>query len=153
MTYTRYAVQVDISAKIEDWQKDSIIAVANHTQIALRVRAQTKRDAADRLRRIGRIEPIQFHLMAIFVFIALQPQLENIYRITLDRDYSGENARRIITRQLAELIRRDLPRFKSSTIRIDNVEGSTADRLARDVFKGLAIANGEITMVDIEAAL
>jgi hypothetical protein len=149
----KYAVQVDINAKIEDWEKDSVIAVANHKQIALRVRAQTKRDAAKRLRRIGRTEPIQFQLMAILAYIALRSQLANVYRITLDRDYSGDNAKRIIARQLTELIRRDFPKFKSSTIRIDNVEGSAADRLAREVFKGLAVANGEITLADIESVM
>lgn len=96
---------------------------------------------------------MQFHLMAIFAYIALRPNLAHIYRITIDRDYSGKNATRIITRQLAELIRREFPRFRSSTIRIDNVEGSTADRRAREVFKGIATADGEITLADIEAVL
>ena len=66
----RYAVSVDISAKIESWENDSMIAVSNgHTRI-LRIPAAVKAQAASILSRSSGAEPVQFRLMAIFVYFS-----------------------------------------------------------------------------------
>jgi hypothetical protein len=100
----------------------------------------------------GLLQP-QLTLMAVFAYLAVRPEIYQVSSITLDRDYSGQVAERLIVRQLVELIRRERPRFKASAIRIAQVEGSRADLLARAVYRGLRRPDGAISLADIEAVL
>ena len=147
MAADRYAVSVDISAKIEAWDKPSLVAVANdHTRVLL-VTAATKQEAARLLANSE--EPAQYALMAV----AVRHEIDHLSSITLDRDYSGEIAERIIVRRLLALLKRDRPRLKSSAVRVGNVANSKADRLARAAYKGKLKADGEITLAEIMALL
>ncbi len=149
MQADRYGVQVDISAKIEAWDKPSMIAVANdHTRVLL-VTAETKQAAA-KLLATGS-EPVQYALMAVCTYLAVRPHLDHLRSITLDQDYSGEVAERRVLRRLLALLRRDRPKLKSSALRMQNIAGSRADRLARQAYRGLVQPDGEITLADIEA--
>jgi hypothetical protein len=152
MTSERYRVCVDISAKLESWSKPSVIAVANGHTRALLIKPEVKRYAATLTRNTVPTEPVQFTLMAVLTFIAVQPDLDRLSRITLDRDYSGEVAERRILRRLLELIRRERPTFKGSALRMEMVAGSRADTIAREVYRGLRQADGEILISDIQAA-
>jgi len=146
----KYTVYVDISAKLEAWEKDSIIAVANGHMRTLRITSAVK------VKMVARLQvshPVQFYLMALCTYIAIKPDLPKVKRIVLDRDYSGDTAQRLITRYLIELIRRNVPAFKAAHIRIDNVAGSTADLLARAVYQGKQPADGVITLKMFEAVL
>jgi hypothetical protein len=99
MAADRYAVSVDISAKIEAWDKPSLVAVANdHTRVLL-VTAATKQAAARLLANSE--EPAQYALMAVLAYLAVRHEIDHLSSITLDRDYSGEIAERIIVRRLA----------------------------------------------------
>lgn len=150
MISDRYAVCVDISAKIEAWDKPSVIAVANDHNRAMLIPIEVKAAAAQMLP--GVLQP-QITLMAVFTYLAIRPEIYQVSSITLDRDYSGQVAERLIVRQLVEMIRRERPRFKASAIRIAQVEGSRADRLAREVYRGLRRPDGAISLADIEAVL
>ena len=151
MAADRYAVSVDISAKIEAWDKPSLVAVANdHTRVLL-VTAATKQEAARLLAGSG--EPVQYALMAVLAYLAVRHEIDHLSSITLDRDYSGEIAERIIVRRLLALLKRDRPRLKSSAVRVGNVANSKADRLARAAYKGKLKADGEITLAEIMALL
>ena len=145
-----YSVCIDISAKIEAWDKDSIVVIANDYAMALCVSAAVKQKAVATSQAK---EPVQFALLAIFTYLAVRPKLAEIRRITIDLDYSGAVAHRIIVRRLVELIRRDRPEFRTSWIRIDNVAGHRADRLAREVYRGLRKADGDIQWEQIEPLL
>jgi hypothetical protein len=151
MAADRYAVSVDISAKIEAWDKPSLVAVANdHTRVLL-VTAATKQAAARLLANSE--EPVQYALMAVLAYLAVRHEIDHLSSITLDRDYSGEIAERIIVRRLLALLKRDRPRLKSSAVRVGNVANSKADRLARAAYKGKLKADGEITLAEIMALL
>ena len=151
MSPDRYAVFVDISAKIEAWDKPSLIAVANdHTRVLL-VTPATKQAAAKLLKNSE--EPPQYALMAVFTYLAVRHEIDRLSSITLDRDYSGEVAERIIVRRLLALLKRDRPRLKSSSVKMGNVAGKQADRMARAAYKGKLKANGEITLKEIAALL
>lgn len=115
------------------------------------VTAETKRAAARLL--AGGSEPPQYALMAVFAYLAVRPDIERLSSITLDLDYSGQVATRIIVRQLLELLRRQRPKLKASAVRMKNIEGSRADRLAREVYRGLRRPDGEIALAEIEALL
>ena len=147
MIIDRYPVYVDISAKIEAWDKPSIVAVANDHERAVLIPIEVKAAAVQMLPSV--LQP-QITLMAVFTYLAVRPEIYQISSITLDRDYSGQMAERVIVRQLAELIKRERPRFKASAIKIAQVEGSRADRLAREVYRGLKPPDGVISLADIK---
>ena len=151
MAADRYAVSVDISAKLEAWDKPSLIAVANDHSRVLLVTPATKQAAARLLAGSG--EPVQYALMAVLAYLVVRHEIDHLSSITLDRDYSGEVAERIIARRLLALLKRDRPKLKASAVRIGNVAESRADRLARAAYKGLRRPDGEITLAEIEALL
>ena len=151
MVADRYAVSVDISAKIEAWDKPSLVVVANdHTRVLL-VTPATKQAAARLL--MGSDEPVQYALMAVLAYLVVRHEIESLSSITLDRDYSGDVAERIIVRRLVALLRRERPKLKTSAVRMGNVAGSRADKLARAAYKGKMKVDGEITLAEIEALL
>lgn len=147
----RYAVFVDVSAKIEAWEKPSLIAVANDHTTVLLVTAATKQAAAKLLASGG--EPAQYVLMAILTYLAVGPDIERISSITLDQDYSGLRAERRVLRRLLQLLRRQRPRLKASAVRMENIAGSLADRLARTAYRGLRQPDREITLAEIVALI
>ena len=147
----RYAVRVDVSAKIEAWEKPSLIAVANDHARVLLVTAATKQAAA-RLVATGD-EPAQYALLAVLTYLAVLPDLDHLSSITLDRDYSGQVAERRVLRRLLGLLRRQRPKLKASALRMDNIAGSQADRLARAAYRGLRRPDGEIRLEEIAALL
>ena len=147
----RYAVSVDVSAKIEAWDKQSLIAVANsHTRVLL-VTAATKQAAA-RLLASGD-EPAQYVLMAVLTYLAVWPDIDRLSSITLDRDYSGEVAERRVLRRLLVMLRQHRPKLKASALRMENIAGSRADKLARAAYRGKRRPEREITLAEIEALL
>lgn len=127
-----------------------MIAVTNDHERAMLIPIKVKAAAVQMLPNA--LQP-QITLMAVFTYLAVRPEIYQISRIILDRDYSGQMAERLIVRQLAELLRRDRPRFKASAIKIAQVEGSRADRLAREVYRGLRRPDGTISLEDIKAVL
>jgi hypothetical protein len=150
MAAERYSVCVDISAKIENWEKPSVIAVSNGHSRALVVSAEVKQAAA---RLLSGSEPPQYTLMALLSYIVIAPDIERLSSVILDQDYSGDVAERIIRRLLLELLRRHRPKLKASAVRMQKVAGSGADRLARAIYKCKQQANGEITLEDIQGVL
>ena len=151
MVADRYAVSVDISAKIEAWDKPSLVVVANdHTRVLL-VTPATKQAVARLL--MGSDEPVQYVLMSVLAYLVVRHEIESLSSITLDRDYSGDVAERIIVRRLVALLRRERPKLKTSAVRMGNVAGSRADKLARAAYKGKMKIDGEITLAEIEALL
>ena len=118
MTASRYAVYVDISAKIESWDKLSVVVVANGHSRALIISAETKQAA---LKLLSSAEPPQYTLMALLAYLVLIPDIEKLSSVTLDQDYSGQVAERIIRRVLLDLLRRHRPKLKASAVRMQNV--------------------------------
>lgn len=151
MAIERYAVYVDVSAKIEAWNKPSMVAVANDRARVLLVAASTKQILARLL--IDNPEPVQYLLLAAFAYLAVKPNIDEITSITLDRDYSGPVAERRVLRRLLQLLRQDRPKRKASAVRMQNIAGRRADTLARQAYRGLRQPDGEITVADVATLL
>jgi hypothetical protein len=150
MAVERYGVCIGISAKIENWDKPSVIVVSNGYSRALIIPAEVIQAA---LKLLGNLEPPQYTLMALLAYLVIVPDVERFSSVTLDQDYSGQVVERIIRRSLLELLRRHRPNLKASAVRMQNVAGNRADRLARDIYKGKRQADGDITLEDIQNLL
>jgi hypothetical protein len=117
----------------------------------LLITAPTKQAAA-RLLASGD-EPTQYVLMAMLTYLAVWPEIARLSSITLDRDYSGDVVERIIVRRLLGMFRQHQPKLKGSAVRMENIAGSQADKLARAAYRGQRRPNREITLAEIEALL
>ncbi|MBX3054415.1 MAG: hypothetical protein KF753_23280 [Caldilineaceae bacterium] len=149
MTRTVY---IDLSAKIEEWSADSAIAMTNGGETVFLVRARVKRQARDWLKKSGnkRREAVYiYRLLSALVYLISAPELSNIELLIIDADYPGTRPAAAIRNELVPLLQRERRHFSGKRIRFQQVKGSKADRLARDVFRGKIQAQREITLEEI----
>lgn len=151
MSPEQYSVFVDLSAKIEAWDKPSIVVVANSHAHALRLPAYVKAALRSAL-AVGK-EPPQYAILAGAVYLTLRPHLHSVKRIRLDKDYSGMVAERAISGRLLTLIRRDVPNFKGAELRFEKAAGTNADEYARQCYRGKRAIDGEITLAQMEEVI
>lgn len=146
-------VYIDLSANAEQLSLDSAIAVSDGVQWVCLVRSRVKRYLAEVLEaRYGR-RHLQYRLLAVLVYLAVYDRLGEIRQIVIDRDYSGEVAENALKNYLITLIRRRQPEVGPNFLRIANLKGSEADRLARAVFQDRAQPDKVITINEAKQLL
>lgn len=132
----RYVGYVDLSAKLEQWTKDSIIVLSNGEFTALRISSERKQQARRVLvERYGR-RTVRYRLLAILIYLVVQDDLGQIDTLYIDRDYEGANAEAAIKNVLLHLFRRNGHEQQAAFVRFANVKGSTADTMARRIYLG-----------------
>jgi len=92
-------------------------------------------------------------VLAVLVYLAIRDDLPNIQQIVIDQDYSGRQVEATIKNLLLHLLRRDKPNVKAGFVRFENVKGSRADRLARQVYKGKTKPDRVIRWGEVERTL
>ena len=135
----KHTVYVDLSANAEQLSRDSAVAMTDGVQWVCLVRSKAKRYLAERLAARHGSRHLQYRLLAAIVYLAVQSHLPELRQIVIDRDYSGEPAESTIKNFLLALIRQRRPEVEAGFVRIANVKGSNADRLARAVFAGKVV--------------
>lgn len=133
-----YIVYVDLSAKIEQWSRDSAVAASNgHCRVFL-IRAQTKQKLRKRIRMLYGSRSERYRLLAAFVYLAVKDDLGRLAYVVIDKDYEGSQAESAIKIFLLPLLRRGDPEAYAGMIHFANVRGSKADRMAKRVYDGEA---------------
>jgi hypothetical protein len=128
---------VDVSAKIENWTADSVVALTNGSARVLVVPAKVKQEARAWLRRRYPNRNGTYHaliLLAVLISLIIEPDLDSAEYIVIDEDYSGAAIHAKLKTELAPLLRQRRPDFSSGRIQFQRVKGTKADRLAREVF-------------------
>lgn len=153
MTRTVY---IDLSTKLENWRDDSVIAMTDGGEMILIVSAKVKRRSRDWLRtrypnRRGALHV--YMLLAILIYLIAEPELDTIDRIVVDEDYPGQGPANKIKNELVPLLRRKRPNFTGRRVSFQQVKGSRADRLAREVYKQKRRIGRQITLMDIQRVL
>ena len=148
-----YVVYVDMSAKSEQWSKDSAVAMANGKSKAIWVPARVKQYLRQALVDQYGGKSLEYRVMAILVYFVVRDDLKNISQIVIDRDYTGEQIEATIRNLLLNLLRHDLPNINAKYIRFDNIAGSKADKLARRVYEGKASYESVVTIAELETVL
>lgn len=129
---------VDVSAKIENWTADSVVALTNGSIRVLVVPARVKQAVRAWLRRRYPNRRGTYHalmLMAILVCLIVEPDLENAEYIVIDEDYSGAEIHAKLKNELVPLLRRKQLAFNGGRIRFQQVKGTKADKVAREVYQ------------------
>lgn len=149
-----YVVEVDLSAKVEQWSKDTAVAFSDGIEGSILVEKGVKKGAREWLRfRYPNRRPAYYRylLFAAFIYLALQPFLDQIEHVCIDQDYTGERAEDLIKNFLLNFLHRDDPSLRGKFVSFRKVAGSQADLLARHIFEGKETADREIGLDDFKA--
>jgi len=148
-----YVVEVDLSAKVEQWSKNTAVAFSDGIQGSILVESSVKRAARDwlRTRFPNRSKAFyRYNLLAAFVYLLIKPHLQQVEHVVIDKDYPGEKNEGLIKVFLLNLLHRDDPSLRGGFISFREVRGSAADILARRVYLGNEEADRKITIEDIQ---
>ena len=130
-----HIVYVDLSAKMEQWNRDSAIAVSNdHCTVCL-VPAKVKQRLRRRLIEAHDGKSTHYRALAILIYMMVKDNLADITRIVIDKDYTGRQAEATIKNLLLQLLRRERPGLTGRFVQFDYVAGRAADVQARAVFR------------------
>lgn len=145
-----FVAYVDLSAKLEQWTKDSAVAVSNGETLVLWVSKELKQRSRQVLvKRYGRAT-VRYRLLAILVYLAVRDHVGNIEEVVIDRDYEGAKAEATIKNVLLNLLRQNGHDAGSGFVRFANVKNSRADRSARRTYVGKEKPTKEISWEEIE---
>jgi hypothetical protein len=148
-----YVVEVDLSAKVEQWSKNTAVAFSDGIQGSILVESSIKRAARDWLKTWYPNRGTafyQYNLLAAFVYLLIKPYLQQIEHVVIDKDYPGEKNEGLIKVFLLNLLNREDPSLRGRFISFREVKGSAADVLARRVYLGDKEADRKITIKDIQ---
>ena len=147
-------VYIDLSAKLEQWAADTVIAMADGGETVLIVPATVKRAARDWLKeqdRHPRQEAVYlYRLLAVLVSLIVGPEIDTIDGIVIDDDYPGPGPASAIKNELIPLLKRQRPAFMGRQVFFQRVKGLRADRLARRVFLSKQREGRVITLQEIQ---
>jgi hypothetical protein len=130
-----HVVYVDLSAKAEQFDQDSAVAVSNDTVWVYLVPARVKRQLRVQITTQHGTHNLQYRVLAVLIYATVKPHLSEIHQIVIDRDYTGASTEGTIRNLLLHLLRRDRPDVTAGFVRFENVKGSAADKTARQVFR------------------
>jgi hypothetical protein len=129
-------VFIDISAKLENWTADSVVAMTNGGEIALVVLTGVKQQTRAWLRSRFPERKGSYHAYVLFaILIYIITASEHIEAVVIDRDYSGVGTEGKIKNELVPLLKRRQPAFTGKNILFQSVKGTKADRLAREIYR------------------
>ena len=133
-----HLVYIDVSAKLENWTADSVIAMTDGKARVPVVSAAVKRSARAWLRERYPNRRGSYHaylLLSILIYIVSGPDLEHTEIIVVDADYPGAGSEAKIKNELVPLMKRRQRSFSGRYVRFQQLKGTKADHLARQVFK------------------
>ena len=147
-------VNIDLSAKLEQWTADTVIAMANGGEAVLILPASVKRRARAWLKEQD-VHPRQeavylYRLLAILVAMIAGPEIDTIDRIVIDDDYPGAGPAAAIKNELIPLLKRKRQTFSGKQVLFQRVKRTRADRLARRVYQSKKREGRVITLEDIQ---
>jgi hypothetical protein len=130
-------VYVDLSAKVEQWTRDSAVAAANDDlSRILFISSRIKQQARQLSKTTYGPTAVTYRLMVVLIYLAVRESLAMVDYVVIDKDYAGEKIEGTIKNLLLDLIRLDKPSATAGMIRFENVKGSRADRLAKQAYDG-----------------
>jgi hypothetical protein len=112
-------VYVDMSAKVEQWTRDSAVAACNDDEIILLVPGRVKQSLRLHLLERNKRKTVHFQIFAILIFLAIREDFGTINQVVVDKDYTGASAEGQIKNLLLPLIRSVRPKTTPGFIRFE----------------------------------
>ncbi|MSP12189.1 MAG: hypothetical protein EXR62_04435 [Chloroflexi bacterium] len=148
-----HTVRIDLSAKVEQWSKNTAVVFSDGITGSFLINSRTKREVREWLKvRYPNRKPAfyLYLLFALLIYLLVRPHLEEIEYIIIDKDYPGEESEKEIKSWLLHFLHRENPALRGSFISFQEVRGSGADRLARSIFEK-GEAERRIALSEIQA--
>jgi hypothetical protein len=148
-----HTVSVDLSAKVEQWSKNTAIVFSNEICGSILVSKKVKKQARDwsKIRYPKQQQAFyQYVLFAAFIYLLVRPYVPRIRHLAIDLDYPGEHSIRRIKDFLLEMLRRDQPGLRGTFISFREVKGTQADKLARHIFEQQKPADRRIHLNEVQ---
>jgi len=141
-------IEVDQSGKIENTNKDTVIAFTNDIFGSILIKARNKRAIQKIFRSIGKHKIFIYRLLAILTFLLIRKYLKKINEIIIDEEYPGKSA--MIKDFLLREIRKVRPDFPKENIHFQLVgKKSRAHYLAYGVEIGKKLPDKEVGYLEI----
>lgn len=97
-------IQVDQSGKIEQTDKDTVLAFSNDKDFAILIPRRIKRQLQDFFRRKGQPQIFVYKVFSAGVVLLLRDYLNKVNRVTIDEEYFGKE--KIIKSMIDEMLSR-----------------------------------------------
>lgn len=125
-------IEIDQSGKIENTNKDTVIAFSDDTSRSILIKARDKREIQKIFRKIGKSRIFVYKLFSILIFLLIKRQLRKIDQIFIDNEYPGWEY--LIKDYLLREIRRIKPDFEPESISFKEVgKKSRAHYMTRNI--------------------
>lgn len=148
-----HIVYVDLSAKAEQWQRDSAIAVSNGVGWTCLVSSDVKVQMRDWLLDRYGYKNIQYRALAVLVCVAVRSRLAQIDYLILDRDYTGKQVEATIKNMLLPLLRLTDRTIHAGFIRFANVKNQRADIWAKEVYDRVRQPDRVVSWAEVQRLL
>ncbi len=143
-------IEVDQSGKIEQFNKDSVIAFSNKNQYSVLIPKELKQEVF-RLYK-GNVKELRYRLFCIGVYYCLKGYIKEKELITICCEYQGKE--NLIKSFLLEYLRRDCANIDSKIIGFGRIgKNSNAHAVAIDVFRGNRMPNQILSLNEVEKCL
>lgn len=104
-------IEIDQSGKIENTNRNTVIAFSNHKSKSILISAKDKREIQEIFRGIGKGRMFVYRIFAILIFLLIKNFIHKIDEIIVDEEYPGWN--HLIKDFLLREIRRVRPEFET----------------------------------------
>lgn len=143
-------IEIDQSGKIEQLNKDSIIAFSNRNQYSVLIPKKVKQEIFKLYK--GKIKELRYRLFSIGIYYCLKDYIREKELIIVCCEYQGKE--NLIKSFLLEYLRKDYPTVDTKIIRFGKIgKSSNAHAVAIDVFRSNRRPNRILSLNEVEKCL
>jgi len=143
-------IEIDQSGKIEQLNKDSVIAFSNKNQYSVLIPKSVKQEAYNLYK--GKIKELRYRLFCIAIYYCLRDYIKGKELITICCEYKGKE--NLIKSLLLSYLRKDSLEIDSRVIRFGVIsKKSNAHAVAIDAFRGNRRPNKILSLNEVEKCL
>lgn len=127
-------IEIDQSGKIENTNRNTIIAFSNNVFGSILITGKDKREIQEIFREAGKPKVFVYRLFAILIFILIKKHIKKIDQIIIDLEYPGKS--NLIKNYLLQEIKKERTDFSSGDITFKRIgRKSKAHSIAYLTFK------------------
>lgn len=141
-------IYIDQSGKIEETNRDTILALSNHEQYSVKIHRRTKRRILEQFRLHGKPKLYTLRTFSAGVFLLLKMHKTKIDEVVIDTEYFGKNA---IIKSMIEAMFTKAKFSNDTSITFGHIgKKAKAHLLALSVFRGKKKANKVINYSELQ---
>jgi hypothetical protein len=140
-------IEIDQSGKIEQLNKDTVVAFSNEHQYSVLIKKSIKREIFVKYK--SKVKNLRYKLFCLGIYYCIKNYLNNYHSMVIDFEYQGKE--NLIKSILLYYIRSTCGQFNSKLIRFGSItKNSNAHAAAIDAYRGHRKPNLILTLKDIE---